>query len=332
MPISRIEDYNVKPKVLVDANKQLVHDDAVELLYKEADVIFEPIQAVKEEYRDAIALIALGVKVNEQFLQQVPNLKLVARFGVGYDNVDVAACTRHGVYATITQRALSEAVADHTFGLIIGVARHIVHANQYARTEWTTAPRGGFPLGVDLQNKTLGIVGLGRIGFQVAKRAHAFDMKLLYNDIVSRHEAESVFGMKPVPLEELLQESDFVTLHVSLNETTRGLIGKKELGLMKPTAYLINTARGSIVDQKALVEALRTGQIKAAGLDVFDPEPAPPDDSIFTLPNVLATPHSASGTIEARRRMGLSAVNEVLRIIRGERPLYVVPEQNGLVF
>lgn len=321
----------MKPKVLVDAKKELFHDDAVELLCKEAHAIFEPIKTVKEEDRDTVAIIALGIKVDDQFLQQVPDLKLVARFGVGYDAVDVDACTRRGVYVTITTRALNEAVADLTLGLIIGVARHLVQADRYARTEWTTDPRG-FPYGVDLQQKTLGIVGLGRIGFQVAKRAHAFDMKLLYTDIVPRPEAESVFGAKRVSLDELLQESDFVSLHVSLNEHTRGLIGQRELGLMKPTAYLINTSRGAVIDQKALVEALQTGQIKGAGLDVFDPEPAPPDDPIFTLPNVIVTPHLASGTVETRRRMGLSSVNEVLRIFRGERPEGVVPEQKDLVF
>ena len=321
----------MKSKVLVDAEQQLFHADAVELLCQEAHAIFEPIKTVKDEHTGAVAIIALEVNVNEQFLQQIPDLKLVARFGVGYDAVDVAACTRRGIYVTITPRALSEAVADLTLGLIIGVARHLIHADRYVRTEWATGPRG-FPYGVDLQQKTLGIVGLGRIGFQVAKRAHAFDMKIIYHDVVPRKDAETKFAARRVSLTELLQESDFISLHVSLNENTWGLIGKKELELMKSTAYLINTSRGAVVDQQSLIKALQTGQIRGAGLDVFDPEPAPIDDPILALPNVLATPHMASGTVETRKRMGLSSVNEVLRVLRDERPVNVVPEQHGLVF
>lgn len=321
----------MKSKVLVDAKKQLLHDEVVELLCREAQTIFEPISTVKDEYKDTIAIIAFGIKVIEEFLQQFPVLKLVARFGVGYDNVDVAACTRRGVYVTITPHILAEAVADLTLGLIIGVARNIMDADRYTRTEWTKDSRG-FPYGVDLQQKTLGIVGFGQIGFQVAKRAHAFDMKLLYTDIVPRKEAESLFGAKRVSLNELLQESDFISLHVPLNEKTRRLIGKKELELMKPTAYLINTSRGAVVDQKALVEALQGKRIHGAGLDVCDPEPAPPDDPLLVLPNVLLTPHIGSATVETRKKMGISCVNEVLRILRGERPVNVVPEQDGLVF
>lgn len=321
----------MKSKVLVDAKKQLLHDEVVELLCREAQAIFEPISTVKDEYKDTIAIIAFGIKVIEEFLQQFPVLKLVARFGVGYDTVDVAACTRRGVYVTITPHVLAEAVADLTLGLIIGVARNIMNADRYTRTEWTKDPRG-FPYGVDLQQKTLGIVGFGQIGFQVAKRAHAFDMKLLYTDIIPRKEAESLFGAQRVSLIELLQESDFVSLHVPLNEKTRRMIGKKELELMKPTAYLINTSRGAVIDQKALVEALQRERIYGAGLDVCDPEPAPPDDPLLALPNVLATPHIGSATVETRKRMGISCVNEVLRILRDERPVNVVPEQDGLIF
>ncbi|MFX0195343.1 MAG: 2-hydroxyacid dehydrogenase [Candidatus Hodarchaeota archaeon] len=321
----------MKSEVLVDAKKQLLHDDVVELLCQEAQATFEPITTVKDEYKDTEAIIAFGVKVNEEFLQHFPALKLVARFGVGYDAVDVAACTRRCVYVTITPHVLAEAVADLTLGLMIGVARNILNADRFTRTEWIKDPRG-FPYGVDLQQKALGIVGLGQIGFQVAKRAHAFDMKLLYTDIVQRKKAESLFGAKRVLLNELLQESDFVSLHVPLNEKTRRMIGKKELELMKPTAYLINTSRGAIVDQKALVEALQRERICGAGLDVCDPEPAPPDDPLVALPNVLVTPHIGSATVETRKRMGISCVNDVLRVLRDERPVNVVPEQDGLIF
>ncbi|MFQ6126176.1 MAG: 2-hydroxyacid dehydrogenase [Candidatus Heimdallarchaeota archaeon] len=321
----------MKPKVIVDAQRQLFHDDVVELLCRKVHAIFEPIKTVKEEQKDTIAIIALGVQVNEEFLQQVPALKLIARFGVGYDTVDVGACTRRGVYVTITSHVLSEAVAELTLGLIIGVARNIVNADRYTRKEWAKKQRSG-PYGIDLKQKTLGIVGLGQIGFQVAKRAHAFEMKLLYTDIVPQKEAESLFGAKRAVLNELLQESDFISLHVPLNAKTRGLIGKKELELMKPTAYLINTSRGAVVDQKALVEVLQRGQISGAGLDVYDPEPVPLNDPLLGLPNVLITPHIGSATVETRKRMGMSCVNEVLRILRNERPVNVVPEQGGLTF
>jgi len=322
----------MKPNVLVYGNRRFFHDDAMELLCQEAQVSFMSAEQMQEKHEDAVALMTVGgLKVNEEFLQRFPALKLMARFGVGYDAINVAACTHRGVYVTITPHALSEAVADLTLGLIIGLARNIVNADRYVRTEWATNP-GIFSYGVDLQTKTLGIVGLGRIGFQVAKRAHAFDMKLLYTDVVSQKDAEAEFGAKRVSLTELLQEADFVTLHVPLIEETRGLIGKKELDLMKPTAYLINTSRGVVIDQKALFAALHEGRIRGAGLDVFDPEPAPLDEPLLTLPNVILAPHMASATVETRRRMAMSCVDEIIRILRGERPVNVVPEQDGLVF
>ena len=324
--------FDLKPKILVDGDQQFYHKDAMELLVREAHIVFGPITGeIVEKHDDAVAILALGVRVNEPFLQRLPALKLVARFGVGYDAVDVSACTRRGIYVTITTQALSETVADLTLGFIIGLARNLVNADRYVRTEWATDP-GRFSYGVDLQKKILGIVGLGRIGFQVAKRARAFDMEILYTDVVPRKELETAFNAKRVSLGELLQEADFVSLHCPLSEETRGLIGKKELDLMKPTAYLINTSRGAVVDQKALFAALHAERIRGAALDVFDPEPALLDDPILTLPNVIATPHIGSATMETRRRMALSCVDEILRVIRGERPMNIVPEQEGLLF
>ena len=318
----------MKPKVYVELPRDFFHEDAINMLSKVADTLFEPLS--KEEFEEVIAessaaIIALK-RIDENFLELAPKLKIVARFGVGYDNVDVEACTKRGIYVTITPNVLSDAVAEHTFALILSLTRRVIEADRYVRSEWAKGEKR-FPLGVDLKGKTIGIIGCGRIGSQVARKAYGFEMKILYHDAVRNEEVEKRFDAKLVSLNELLRNSDIVTLHVPLTDATRGMIGEKELNLMKESAYLINTSRGPVIDQEALTRALKEGKIAGAGLDVFALEPIPLDDPLLKLDNVVLTPHIGSGTVETRRAMALKAAENVLYALKGKVPPDLVPEQ-----
>ncbi len=253
-------------------------------------------------------------------------LRIVSQYAVGYDNIDVECATRLGIYVTNTPNVLTEATAELTWALILATARHIVKADKYVRSgEWYRSGTGWHPellLGMELRGKTLGIIGFGRIGRAVARiGAKGFGMKVLY---YSRHraprEVEEELNATYVPLERLLQESDVVSIHVPLTPETRGMIGEKELKLMKPTAILVNTARGAVVDPDALVKALREGWIAGAGLDVFHEEPLPPDHPLTRLENVVLAPHIGSATREAREAMTCAVLDNLLAFKRGEVP------------
>jgi glyoxylate reductase len=247
-----------------------------------------------------------------------PRLRVVSNFGVGYDNIDLDLATQHGVLVCNTPGVLNAAVADFTVGLILDIARRISESDRFVRSgQWGTST---FPLGRDLAGKTLGIVGLGRIGREVADRARPFGFRIVYADTVTTEGVE----FQRLPLSELLMQADFVTLHPNLSPSTRGLIGARELALMKPSAYLINTSRGPVVDWPALRAALLEGRIAGAALDVSDPEPPDRDDPVLQLPNVVVTPHIASGTIETREAMAELAVTNLLEALAGRRPPHLV--------
>lgn len=268
------------------------------------------------------------LQIDEEVLTKTSRLKVISRFGVGYDSVDVEACTHHKVYVTITP-VLSEAVSELTFGLILCLSRSILKADTFTRKCWAKKTTQ-FPPGRDLHNKILGIIGLGRIGYQVAKRGYAFDMKILYTDKIRNKQAEKLFEAKRVPLDELLVKSDYTTIHMPLNLETRRMIGEKQLSQMKESAFLINTSRGGIIDQVALKRSLIEKQIAGAALDVFEVEPLPETDSLATLENVILTPHIGSNTVETRRRMGFVAIDNIIRVLEGRPPVNLVPEQQRL--
>ncbi len=260
--------------------------------------------------------------IDAEVLASAPRLRVVSNFGVGFDNVDVAAATERGIVVCNTPGVLSDAVADLTMALVLSLARRLLEAERFVR-EGRWRPGQPMALGADVRGRTLGIVGLGRVGREVARRAHAFGMQVCFSDLFQ--EAGKEEGpLNYRELDDLLRESDFVTLHVNLTDETRGLIGARELGLMKPTAYLINTARGQIVDQAALVAALSEERIAGAALDVLEREPPAPDDPILQLPNVLVLPHIGSATTETRRAMLDLAVENLLVGLRGEAPPCVV--------
>ncbi|MBC8509955.1 MAG: D-glycerate dehydrogenase [Chloroflexi bacterium] len=283
---------------------------------------------LEEHLPEAEGLFSLlTIAVSEELLSKAPNLKVVSNMAVGYDNIDVAACTRRGIPVGNTPGVLTEGTADLTMALLLAAARKLPEASKDAREgRWTTWSPTGW-LGADLHGATLGIVGMGEIGSAVARRAHGFGVRLVYTDNIPRPEIEVQLGATKLSLETLLWESDFVSLHVPLTDETHHLIDADALQYMKKTAILINAARGPIVDNQALHRALREGWISAAALDVTDPEPLPPTDPLYALPNCLIVPHIGSATQHTRRRMAELACDNLLAGLRGERlPHCVNPE------
>jgi glyoxylate reductase len=270
------------------------------------------------------ALTMVTEPITAELLDREPQLRVVSQFAVGYDNVDVPAATARGVAVCHTPGVLTDTTADFAFALLMAAARQIVPSATYVRNgEWTTW-RPMLFLGRDVYGATLGIVGLGRIGQAVARRARGFDMRLLYTDVAHSPEAERETGASFAPLDDLLRESDFVSLHVSLTPETHHLIGARELGLMKRDAILVNASRGPVVATDDLVAALREGRIGGAALDVTDPEPLPAGHPLLSLPNALVVPHIASASVATRDRMAELAARNLLAVLRGERPAHIV--------
>jgi len=260
-------------------------------------------------------------RVDAELLDRAgPALRVVANFAVGYDNLDLDACTDRGVLATNTPEVVTEATADLTWALLLAAARRVAEGDRFLRTgrPWTWGPE--FFLGREVHGKTLGVIGLGRIGQAVARRAAGFGMPVLYH---AGHrmapDREAALGVAWRELDELLAEADFVTIHASLTPATRHLIGEAELRRMKPSAVLVNTARGPIVDEAALARALREGELGAAGLDVFEREPEVHPD-LRGLDNVTLLPHLGTATIETRVAMGMTAADNLLAVFDGRRP------------
>lgn len=251
-------------------------------------------------------------------LAPADRLKVIARWGVGIDSIDLAAATRAGVVVTNTPGLTTDSVADYTFGLILDLARNLTRAHNTLR-----AGRWDPTWGVDAWRKTLGIVGFGNIGRGVARRAQGFEMTVLAYDPYADPAAAGALGASLVPLEELLERSDFVTLHANVTPETRRMIGEGALRRMRPGAYLVNCGRGALVDTPALVRALQEGWIAGAAVDVYDEEPVPAGHPLLSLPNCLTLPHSASLSIECARAINRECVDSMLAVLRGERPRFV---------
>ncbi len=266
-------------------------------------------------------LTLLTDRVDDEFLDAAgPQLKVVSNYAVGFDNVDVPACTRRGIPVGNTPGVLTDTTADLAFALLMAAARRLVEGADYVRAgRWKTwGPL--LLLGPDVHGATLGIVGFGRIGQAMARRAQGFGMTILYHDVRPVDaDTERSFGATYVPLDELLERSDFISLHVNLTDETRHLIDAAALRRMKDTAILVNTSRGPVVDTDALVDALRDGVIGAAALDVTDPEPLPADHPLVGLPNALVVPHIASASRATRGKMASMAAANLIAGVRGER-------------
>ncbi len=288
-----------------------------------------PKDVIIERVRDVDALVSLLTDpIDAEVFDAAPKLRIVSQYAVGYDNIDVKEATKRGIYVTNTPGVLTETVADFTFALMLAVARRVVEADKYVREgRWKVAWHPLMMLGSDVYGRTLGIVGMGRIGSAVARRAKGFGMRILYYDSVRREELERELGAEFVDLDRLLEESDYVSLHVPLTPETYHLIGEEQLRKMKPTAFLINTARGKVVDQKALYRALKEGWIAGAGLDVFEQEPIPPDDPLLKLDNVVLAPHAASASHETRSRMAEMVAENLIAFLNGKVPPNLVNKE-----
>lgn len=282
-----------------------------------------------EKVRGVDGLLCLLTEtVDAELLEAAgPGLRVVSNHAVGYDNVDVPACTARGVPVGNTPGILTDATADFAFTLLLSAARRVVEADRYVRAgRWRTwGP--SLLLGADLQGATLGIVGFGRIGQAVARRAQGFGLRLLFSDPSANLEAAQETGAQRVDLDTLLAESDFISLHVPLNDETHHLIDATALDKMKPNAVLVNTARGPVVDPQALYQALSSGRIAAAGLDVTEPEPIEPDDPLLALDNLVVAPHIASASRRTREQMSWLAAQNLIAGVNGERLPHCVNPQ-----
>ncbi len=287
-------------------------------------------EELRRRIADKAGLVCLLTdKVDDTLLAAAPGLKVVSNVAVGFDNVDVAAATKRKIVVCNTPGVLTETTADLTWALLMAVARRVVEGDRFMRggqyREWLPM----LLLGGDVHGKTLGIVGMGRIGVAMARRAAGFAMRVIYYDAVRNERAEQEHGAEFVPLERLLKESDFVTIHTPLLPETRHLINRETLNLMKRTAYLVNTSRGPVIDEAALVEVLHAKRIAGAALDVYENEPAMAP-GLADLDNVVILPHLGSASVATRGQMALLAAENCIAVLSGQRPMHPVnPEVLG---
>ena len=269
--------------------------------------------------RDAI-LTMLSDRIDERLMSEAKSLKVIANYAVGYDNIDIKAATAKGIVVTNTPGVLTDSTADMAWALLFSIARRIVEGDKVTRVGKFVGWAPMFLLGRDVVGKTLGIIGAGRIGTAMAMRSRGWCMKVLYTTQSNRNAVlEEMLGAKRVDLETLLKESDFISIHTPLSEKTRHLIGAKEISLMKKTAYLINTARGSVIDEAALVNALKNKQIAGAGLDVYEEEPKL-KPGLAELDNVVLAPHLGSATVESRTKMAVMAAENIVAVLNKQKP------------
>jgi glyoxylate reductase len=280
-----------------------------------------PRDILLKEVEEVDGLVSLLTdKIDGELLDYGKNLKIVSNYAVGFDNINVNEATDRGVITTNTPGVLTDTTADLAFTLLMSTARRIVESVNFVKKgNWKTwGPK--LLLGQDIYGATLGLIGLGRIGYAVAKRAKGFDMDLQYYDVFRNEAAEKGLGIKYVELDELIINSDFISIHVPLTPETKHLINKDSLKKMKNSAILVNTARGPIVDEKALYEAIVNGEIAGAGLDVTDPEPMELDNPLLTLDNVIVVPHIASASYVTRNKMAEMAAQNIIAGLKGECP------------
>lgn len=306
---------------------------AIDLLQKYGEVEVNPYDRpmTREELLNAIkdkdaVLTQLVDKVDAEFFDNAPNVKIVANYAVGYDNIDVAEATKRGVFVTNTPDVLTNATAELAWALLFAAARRVVESDKFMRGGHYKGWGPMLFLGKGITGKTLGIVGAGRIGQAFARMSKGFNMKILYYDFERKESFEKEFNAQYADLETLLKESDFISLHVPLTPQTRHLISEKEFEIMKNSAVLINTARGPVVDEKALVKALKEKKIFAAGLDVYEREPEF-EPELAELDNVVMLPHIASATEESRTDMAMLAANNIIDFIEGRTPRTLINKE-----
>jgi glyoxylate reductase len=312
-----------KPRVLVT---RLIPEAGLSPLYEDCHLRvwpedMPPPDALLQDLAEGMdgILCTLTERIDAALMDAAgPQLKVISQMAVGYDNIDVKAAQARGIRVGNTPGVLTDATADLAMALLLAVSRRIVESVDYIRSgQWQTWHPTAL-LGTDLAGATLGLIGLGRIGKAVARRARGFDLRLIAHSPHCPPDEAAALGVELVSLEQLLRDSDYVSVHTPLNERTRHLINQETLAQMKPSAILINTARGGVVDQGALYAALQAGRLRGAGLDVTDPEPISLDDPLLTLPNVVIVPHIGSASQRTRDRMARMAADNLLAGLRGQ--------------
>jgi gluconate 2-dehydrogenase len=286
-----------------------------------------PREELLEKIKDKVGLLGVGIGINEELLEQAPYLKVVSNISVGYNNFDLEAMKSRKVIGTNTAGALDETVADLIFGLMLASSRRICELDQYVKKgQWKKEDNVNL-FGVDVHGATLGVIGMGRIGEAVAKRAKCgFDMKVQYYNRTRKYETEELLGVSYCSFEELLKTSDFIVLMLPLTEATYHIIDTKEFELMKKEAIFINASRGQTVNEEALIEALRTGEIRGAGLDVYEAEPILANNPLLEMPHVVTVPHIGSATASTRLNMAMTAAKNLQAALAGQMPPQCVPE------
>jgi len=321
-----VVDYH-KPRILLT---QEIHPKGIKILSELGELIF-PNGSEEEELikaaKDVEAIVTRNQSISNRVILAAPKLRVIGRHGVGLEKIDIKTATQRHVAVVYTPQANALSVAEQAIAFILVLAKRLLHADQAVR-------KGNFEARLilktqELKGKVLGLIGFGAIGKLVAERARlGLGMHVLvYDPYASRSEINALGCQRVDGLKEVLTTADFISLHVPLTPETKGMIGKAELDLMKRTAFLINTARGSIVDQQALYGALKEGKIAGAGLDVFDPEPPRTNDPLLTLDNVLLSPHMASHTEEALERMGVIVAEQVAKVLKRQKPQYIANPQ-----
>lgn len=324
---------NLSLKVLITEPMPLIEEER-KILEKYAYV--KVCESVAEDYlasevKDADVLMVVYAKITKKILDSAMKLKGIVRYGIGVDNIDVDVATKKKIPVANVPDYCIGTVADHAFALLLALSRKLLFADkivrrgEYTAASWTSPP--DIIKGFDLEQKVLGIIGFGKIGRALALRAKGFNMKVIAYDPYVDAETAKKFGVELVELEDLLKNSDFVSVHVPLLPETKHMINEKRLKLMKKTAYLINVSRGPVIDENALYKALKNGWIAGAGLDVYEKEPPNPNNPLFELQNVVLTPHIAWYTEEAVRRLEMEAVNEAIRILQGQLPKNLVNKE-----
>lgn len=321
----------LKPKVIV---YKKVDPTVLEYVRKACEVIyFEDLDATTlpefyQELKDAEGILGSSLKIDEKFLEQAPNLKVISNISVGYDNLDLEKITKRRIMATNTPGVLYDSVADTIFGLLLATARRMPELNQLVKSGKWTSKISEEQFGVDVHHKTLGIIGMGGVGSAIAKRAHfGFDMPILYHNRSRNPEAEQTFDATYCSLEEICQQADFICLMTPLTPNTVKLIGEKEFKLMKKSAIFVNGSRGATVDEDALVRALQNGEILAAGLDVYTQEPVNPDHPLLSMDNVVTLPHIGSATYETRLKMAKLAAENLVLGLQGKQPPSLINQE-----
>ncbi len=304
-------------------------EPALSMLLKECDVSLhkKPSPPARRELLKNAAgkhgiLCMLSDRIDAELMEAAgPNLQVISSHSTGFEHIDVKEATARGIYVTYTGDTLTEAIADLTFALILACSRNIVNADKYVRqNRWKSGWAPDLMLGYNVHGTTLGIIGLGRIGSAVAKRAKGFDMKILYHNRNRNRQMEAELGAKYVELDDLLAQSDFVSIHTSLNSTSHHMIDKSKIELMKKTAFIVNTSRGQVVKEADLARALKAGKIAGAGLDVFEREPLPRSSPLMKLKNVVLVPHIGSATYQTRSKMAEVAAKNLLDVLAGKEP------------